>query len=141
MTATTKAPSIWLRLVAYYFKIGGVIFAVIAVLGLVSGFALDWAPGTTQAMPMPLAVAIVCAMAFALLAAGILLARRLRAGAVLGLVLTLYPVAFALVQRRTMTWLELALIVVPTIVLVSVWRELEWRHDSRDVSAPLTDQQ
>ncbi len=135
MTATTNAPSIWLRLVAFYFKTGGVIFAVIAVLGLVSGFALDWAPGTTQAMPMPLAVAIVCAMAVALLAAGILLARRLRAGAVLGLVLTLYPSAFALVQRRTMAWLELALIVVPTIVLVSVWRELEWRHGSKDVPA------
>ena len=134
MTATTNAPSIWLRLVAFYFKVGGVIFAVIAVLGLVSGFALDWAPGTTQAMPMPLTVAIVCAMAVALLATGILLARRLRAGAVLGLVLTLYPSAFALVQRRTMAWLELALIVVPTIVLVSVWREREWRHGSSDVS-------
>ena len=139
MTTKVKAPSIWLRLVAFYFKIGGVIFAVIAVLGLVSGFALDWAPGTTQAMPMPLTVAIVCAMAVSLLATGILLARRLRAGAVLGLVLTLYPSAFALVQRRTMDCRG-GIIAVPTIVLLSVCGSLNGgTFQGRE--PPLTDQQ
>ena len=135
MNANTKPSSIWLRLVAFYFKMGGVIFAVIAVLGLVSGFALDWAPGTTQGMPFPLAMVIVSTVAISLLATGILLGRRLRAGAVLGLVLTLYPLAFALIQRRSMAWLELGFIAVTTIVLIRVWRELEWRHGSGQIAS------
>ena len=141
MIAKTNPPSIWLRLVTFYFKAGGVLFVIIAALGFFSGLALDWAPGTTQGMSFPLLMAIIGAMAVSLLVTGILLGRRLRAGAVLGLVLTLYPLAFALIQRRAMGWLELGFTAVTAIVLLRVWRELEWRHGSKGVSAPLTDQQ
>ena len=127
MTANTNAPSIWLRIVAWYFKLGGIVFVFVAALGLISGLALHWPP-TTEGMPYPLAIVIVSATAVGLLATGILLARRLRAGAVLGLVLTLYPLVFALIQRRSVAWLDLGIMAVTAIVLLSVWRELEWRH-------------
>ena len=139
MTAKTNAPSIWLRIVAWYFKLGGIVFVFVAALGLFSGLALDWAPGTTPGMPMQLTVAIMSAMAVSLLATGILLGRRLRAGAVLGLVLTLYPLVFALIQRGSVGWLELGLMAVPTIALLRVWRELEWRHSSNTAAALPTD--
>ena len=135
MTANTNAPSIWLRIVAWYFKLGGIVFVFITVLGLISGLALHWVPmpeGMSVPMPegmsYPLALVIVSAMTVGLLATGILLARRLRAGAVLGLVLTLYPLVFALIQRRSVAWLDLGIMAVTAIVLLSVWRELEWRH-------------
>jgi hypothetical protein len=132
MTANTNAPSIWLRIVAWYFKLGGILFVFIAALGLISGLALHWPP-TTEGMPYPLAIVIVSATAVGLLATGILLARRLRAGAVLGLVFTLYPLAVALVQRWRVGWLDLGIMAVTVIVLLSVWRELEWRHSSDPV--------
>lgn len=135
MTAHTNPPSIWLRIIAWYFKIGGIVFVFIAVLGLISGVALHGAT-VTEGMPYQLAFVIVSTMAIGLLTTGILLARRLRAGAVLGLVLTLYPLVFALVQRRTVAWLDLGLMAVTAIVLLSVWRELEWRHGSNGVALP-----
>jgi hypothetical protein len=134
MIAKTNPPSIWLRIIAWYFKLGGILFIFIAVLGLISGVALHGA-AVTEGMPYQLAVVIVSTMAIGLLTTGILLARRLRAGAVLGLVLTLYPLVFALIQRRTMSWLELGGIAVTTFVLLSVWRELEWRRDATGVNA------
>ena len=140
MTANTNAPSIWLRLASFYFKLGGALFFGIAALGLISGMALPSVP-PTQGMPYPLAIVIVSAMGVSLLATGILLSRRLRAGAVLGLVLTLYPLAFALIQRRSMSWFELGITALTVIVLLMAWRELEWRHDSKSVGAPPTDQQ
>jgi len=124
---STNAPSIWLRIVAWYFKLGGIVFVFVAALGLISGLALHWPP-MAEGMSYPLVMVIVSAMAVALLATGILLARRLRAGAVLGLVLTLYPLVFALIQRRSLAWLDLGIMAVTAIVLLSVWRELEWHH-------------
>jgi len=135
MTTKIKPPSILLRLVAFYFKAGGVLFFIIAALGLFSGLALNWAPTTNQEMPYTFAMGIVLVMALALLVTGILLGRRLRAGAVLGLVLTLYPLVLSPIQHRSLGWPELVLTGVTTIVLLSVWRELEWRHDSL-VTAP-----
>lgn len=132
MTAKTNAPSIWLRIVAWYFKLGGIVFVFIAALGVISGLSIDW-PSMTEGTSYPLSLAIVSAMAVALLATGILLARRLRAGALLGLALTLYPLAFALIQRRSVAWLDLGIMAVTVIVLLSVWRELEWRHSSNSV--------
>ena len=129
---STNRSSIWLRIVAWYFKLGGIVFVFIAALGLIIGLAPDW-PSVTEGMSYPLSLAIVSAMAVALLATGILLARRLRAGALLGLVLTLYPLAFALIQRRSLAWLELGIMGGSVIVLMSVWRELEWRHSSDTV--------
>ena len=87
----------------------------------------------TEGMPYILTIVIVSAMAVGLLATGILLARRLRAGAVLGLVLTLYPLAFALIERRSVAWLDLGIMAVTVIVLVSVWRELGWRRSTDPV--------
>ncbi len=140
MTVKTNGSSIWLRIVAWYFKLGGILFVVIAALGLTSGLALRWSP-VTDGMSYPLALAIISAMAVGLLATGILLARRLRAGAVLGLVFTLYPLAFALIQRRSAAWLDLGIMAVTVIVLLSVWRELEWRRSSNTVRTSLTDHQ
>jgi hypothetical protein len=132
MTPKTNTPSIWLRIVAWYFKLGGIVFVFIAALGLISGLALHW-PSATEGMSYPLAMLVVSATAVGLLATGILLARRLRAGAVLGLVFTLYPLAIALIQRWRVGWLDLGIMAVTVIVLLSVWRELEWRHSSDPV--------
>ena len=132
MTPKTNTSSIWLRIVAWYFKLGGIVFVFVAALGLISGLALHWPP-VTDGVSYPLAMLIVSAMAVGLLATGILLARRLRAGAVLALVLTLYPLAFALIQRRSVAWLDLGIMAVTVTVLLSVWRELEWRHSSDPV--------
>jgi uncharacterized membrane protein len=132
MTATPMTPSIWLRLASFYFMLGGALFLGIAALGLISGLALP-SPPMSEGMPYPLAIVIVCAMAVALLATGVLLRRRLRAGAVLGLVLTLYPLAFALIQRHSLSWFELGIMALTVIVLVKAWPELE-RHGSDSVS-------
>ena len=135
MTAKTRYPSIWLRLVAFYFKAGGVLLVILAVLGLFTGLPLRWAPTTTRDMPYTFAIGSLLVMAVALLATGILLGRRLRAGGVLGLGLTLYPLVLALFQGRNVRWPELGFTAVMAIALVSVWRELEWRHGSSVVHA------
>jgi hypothetical protein len=135
MTAKTRYPSIWLRLVAFYFKAGGVLLVILAVLGLFTGLALRWAPTTTRDMPYTFAIGSLLVMAVALLATGILLGRRLRAGGVLGLGVTLYPLVLALFQGRSVGWPELGFTAVMAIALVSIWRELEWRHGSSAVRA------
>jgi hypothetical protein len=49
-------------------------------------------------------------------------------GALLGLGLTLYPFAFAIRDRRSLTLLELGIAAVTVVALLIVWRELEWRR-------------
>jgi hypothetical protein len=114
-----------LKVTAWYFKLGGILFAFMAVSGLVSGAALHW-PSSTEGMPYPQAMLIVSAAAVALLATGILLARRSRIGGVLALGLTLYPFAFAIWDRRSVTLLELGIAAVTVVALLLIWRELEW---------------
>ena len=74
---------------------------------------------------------IVSAASVALLATGILLARRSRIGGVLALGLTLYPFAFTIWGRRSVTLLELGIAAVTVAAVLLVWRELEWPRDSR----------
>ena len=77
---------------------------------------------------VPLALISVSAMSIALLATGILLARRSRIGGLLGLGLTLYPFAFAIGERRSVASLELGVAGLTVVALLIVWGELECKH-------------
>ena len=140
MTATTTTssqqvdlkshrPSTLLRIIAWYFKLGGIVFAFMAISGLISGVALQWtsSPG---GLSYPLALIIVSAMSIALLTTGVLLARRSRIGGLLGLGLTLYPFAFAISERRSVPLLDFVVAGVTVIALLIVWRELDWHRNA-----------
>ena len=118
-----------LRVIAWYFKLGGIIFAFVAVSGLIGGVALHW-PASTSNMPYRQALLIVSAASVSLFVTGILLARRLRIGGILGFGLTLYPFAFDIWNRRLPTPVDLAVAAVTVVALLLVWRELEWRTTS-----------
>jgi len=122
-------PSTLLRITAWYFKLGGIVFAFITVSGLISGVALQ-RPSSTNGLPYPLALVILSATSVVLFITGILLARRSRIGAVLGLGLTLSPIAFAIADRRNLTLLELGMAGVTVLALLLIWRELEWPRSS-----------
>jgi len=68
-----QRPSPLLRVTAWYFKLGGILFAFVAVSGLISGIVLHL-PSSTEGMPYAQAMLIVSAASVALLATGILLA-------------------------------------------------------------------
>ena len=125
-----QRPSPLLRVTTWYFKLGGILFAFVAVSGLISGIVLHL-PSSTEGMPYAQAMLIVSAASVALLATGILLARRSRIGGVLALGLTLYPFAFTIWGRRSVTLLELGIAAVTVAAVLLVWRELEWPRDSR----------
>jgi hypothetical protein len=127
VTPKIGGPSIWLRIVAFYFLAGGVLFFIIAMVGVLGGLALNWVPTTTPGLSYAASIGLLSAMAVALFVTGILLRRRLKSGAVLGLVLTLYPLALALVQHQSVDWRDLFVMALTTLVLLSVWRELERR--------------
>jgi hypothetical protein len=122
-------PSTLLRITAWYFKLGGIVFAFMAVSGLISGVALQW-PSSADGLSYPLALISIFAMSVALLATGVLLARRSRIGGLLGLGLTLYPFAFAISERRSVPLLELGVAGVTVVALLIVWRELEWHGNA-----------
>jgi len=100
-----------------------------AVSGLISGVALQW-PSSADGLSYPLALISIFAMSVALLATGVLLARRSRIGGLLGLGLTLYPFAFAISERRSVPLLELGVAGVTVVALLIVWRELEWHGNA-----------
>jgi hypothetical protein len=118
-----------LRVTAWYFKLGGILFAFMAISGLVGGIALQW-PSSTEGMPYLPAMLIVSVGSVALLATGTLLARRSRIGGVLALVLTLYPFAFAIWDRKSVTLLEIGIAAVTLVAVLLIWRELEWPRNS-----------
>ena len=121
-------PSMLLRIIAWSFKLGGIVFAFMTASGLISGVALHW-PSSPDGLSYPLALISVSAMSIALLATGILLARRSRVGGLLGLGLTLYPFAFAIGERRSVASLDLGVAGL-TVVALIVWRELEWHPNA-----------
>jgi hypothetical protein len=112
----------WLRLIAWFFKLGGFLFAVMALLALVA-FVLDQSPspGNPSYVVMLLSFS---AMAGALLLTGVLLARRARAGALMALIVTLYPLAFVLTGRRPFSWLDVIVTLVTVAVIASIWPQL-----------------
>ncbi len=118
------ASSALLRVIVWYFKIGGIIFAVMLVFGLI-GAVLGWA-SPPNGLAYPVAFVVVLSTAAALFATGILLARRSKVGALLGLVLTLYPFAFALWYHTAPRVVDLAVAAVTVAGLLFVWRELDW---------------
>jgi signal transduction histidine kinase len=118
--------SIRLMFVSWWFKIGGIIFALITLSGIaafVVGTSISDGP-----RPQTAALFIVAGMTIALYATGRMLAHHDRRGAVLGLVLTLYPFVFAPFTNAPMDSIDIAVSAVTVILLLSVWPELTWRR-------------
>src|SRR5690349_2448542 len=113
---------LWLRFVAWIFKLGGALFVVIGVLSLV-GIMTGSAP-PQDSPPQWVLLLLVLAMAVALIATGVLLARRSRVGAILGLLLTLYPTLFIFAGRRPFEWSDAIVDVITIVVIVSIWPQL-----------------
>lgn len=113
---------------AWFFKIGGFIFAVTALFALL-GKSLHLAPVSTESKDT-VALVVVGVAAIALLVTGVLLARRARAGAILALVLNLYPLAFVLAGQRAITWFDVIFAAGTVIVVFTIWPELRNRTRS-----------
>ena len=113
---------IWLRVIAWFFKLGGFLFALMALSTLVAlGFD---APASAAEPSSGVMLLLFCVMAGALIATGILLARRARAGAILAVILSLYPLVFVLIGKRPLSWLDIASSVITVAVIASIWPEL-----------------
>lgn len=122
----SSQPSRWLRLIAWFFKLGGLLFALGALFAL-AGLILDLpsAPGNPS---HALTLFVLSSVAGALLTTGFLLAKRARAGAFMALGLALYPWAFVLAGVRTFSWLDIIYTVVTSAVIASIWPQLSSRH-------------
>jgi hypothetical protein len=118
----SSGPSMWLRLIAWLFKLSGFLFAVMAVLALV-GFVLGVSPSSGNPS-FAVTLLILSATAGALLLTGVLLARRARAGAVMALIVTLYPLAFVLTGRRPFSWVDVVVTFVTIAAIASIWPQL-----------------
>jgi hypothetical protein len=110
---------------AWFFKIGGFIFAFAAVFAFV-GKLLDFPPVATPSADT-IALVVLATAAIALSATGILLARRARAGAILALVLNLYPLAFILAGQREIAWFDVVTAAATVAVVWIIWPELRDR--------------
>ena len=123
MQATVSSgPLMWLRLIAWFYKLGGFLFFVMAVLALVA-----YAAGVQPSSGDPsfgVTLLSLSAMSAALLLTGILLARRSRAGAVMALILSLYPWAFVLTGQRPVHWTDVVITVVTVTVIERIWPQL-----------------
>jgi hypothetical protein len=115
--------SIRLMFVSWWFKVGGIIFAVVTLTMLVATLVSSVSDGPR---PEPLAIVIVGAMTIALLAAGRMLAHHQRRGAVLGLLLTLQPFCLPPFTSAAIDPVDIAISAVTVILLISVWGELSW---------------
>jgi hypothetical protein len=122
----SRSRTIVLIATAWFFKIGGFIFAFAAVFALV-GKVLDLPPVSTPSADT-IALVVLAIAAIALLATGILLARRQRAGAILALVLNLYPLAFILAGRRAIAWFDVVTAAATVAVVWLIWPELRDRR-------------
>jgi len=126
--ALSSGASIWLRVIAWIFKLSGSLFAFVAVFALIPLMS-----GWTASADSPgyaLSFVLSMAMAGALFATGVLLARRERAGGLLALALTLYPLAFVLAGQRPLTRYDVIVTVVTVAVIVSIWPQLSSRRRS-----------
>jgi len=112
----------WLRLIAWFYKLGGFLFFVMAVLALVA-YAADVQPSTGNPS-FGVTLLSLSAMSAALLLTGVLLARRSRAGAVMALILSLYPWAFVLTGQRPVHWTDVVVTVVTVAVIERIWPQL-----------------
>ena len=118
---------ILLRVVSWIFKLSGGLFAVILLFmlwGGASGFPTgraDFSYGQT--------IVLLVVMSAALVLTGVLLARRARAGAVLALILNLYPWVFILRGSRPVAWYDFITTVITVAVIAIVWPELSPQSD------------
>jgi ABC-type transport system involved in cytochrome c biogenesis permease component len=118
----SSGPSMWLRLIAWFYKLGGFLFFVMAVLALV-GYAAGMRPSSGDTS-FGVALLSLSAMSAALLLTGVLLARRSRAGALMALILSLYPWAFVLTGQRPVHWTDVVITVVTVTVIERIWPQL-----------------
>ena len=129
MQATVSSgPLMWLRLIAWFYKLGSFLFFVMAVLALVA-----YAAGVQPSSGNPsfgMTLLSLSAMSAALLLTGVLLARRSRAGAVMALILSLYPWAFVLTGQRPVHWTDVVVTVVTIAVIERIWPQLSPRRAS-----------
>jgi hypothetical protein len=125
----SSTASLWLRLVAWFFKLGSALFALMALLGF-AGLIVGLPENSSYSAA--LSVLILFAFAICLLAAGVLLARRSRLGAILALLLNTYPIAFVLTGVRRFEWYDVVVPLLTIAVLISIWPQLSW-HRSRIV--------
>ncbi len=117
-----------LMFVSWWFKLGGIIFAIItltAISAFVVGSSISDGP-----RPQRLAIFILAAMTIALYITGQMLAHHQRQGAVFGLVLTLYPFLFTPFTHAPLDRIDIAISAVTVILLISVWRELSWSRST-----------
>ena len=124
----SSGPLMWLRLIAWFYKLGGFLFFVMAVLAL-----MPYAAGVQGSSGNPsfgMTFLSLSAMSAALLLTGILLARRSRAGAVMALILSLYPWAFVLTGQRPVHWTDVVITVVTVTVIERIWPQLSPRRAS-----------
>ena len=124
----SSGPLMWLRLIAWFYKLGGFLFFVMAVLAL-----MPYAAGVQALSGNPsfgMTFLSLSAMSAALLLTGILLARRSRAGAVMALILSLYPWAVVLTGQRPVHWTDVVVTVVTIAVIERIWPQLSPRRAS-----------
>jgi hypothetical protein len=117
--------------VAWLFKLGGIIFGIMAVTVLiVLLLGLDTPDGPKVQIATLL---IVTAMGVALFAAGRMMAHHDRRGAIIGLALTLYPVILAPFTDASMDRFDMVVTAVIALLVLSVWRDLAWHGTPRAV--------
>ena len=123
--------SIRLMFVAWLFKLGGIIFGIMAATVLiVLLLGLDTPDGPKVQIATLL---IVTAMGVALFAAGRMMAHHDRRGAIIGLGLTLYPVILAPLTDASMDRFDMVVTAVIALLILSVWRDLAWHGTQRAV--------
>ncbi len=133
MTTATRstlssARLIWLRVVSWIYKLAGGLF-VLMLLATLWGGASGF-PKPEGGPSYPVTIVLLCVMAIALLLTGVLLARRARAGAVLALILSLYPWVPVLLGSRQFVWPDVITTVIIIAVIASIWPELSPRTET-----------
>ena len=114
--------TVLLRIVSWLFKLGGLLFALMAVFMTV-GNAMGMTPPagyTSYRFP----VLLLAAFAIALFGIGVLLARHSRVGGVLALAINLYPTMFILAGQRPFAWTDAVVAIVTVVVIASIWPQL-----------------
>jgi hypothetical protein len=130
MTAQTEispssASALLLRLVSWLFKLGGSLFVLMALFSL-APVAMRL-PHNPDEPSYWVTFVIAAAFGIALIGIGMLLARRSRIGALLALVINLYPLAFVLSGERPLHWTDVVISLSTIAVIASVWPLLSWQ--------------
>ena len=126
--AVSSGPLMWLRLIAWFYKLGGFLFFVMAVLAL-QAYRAGVRPSSGHPW-LGVTLLRLSAMSAALLLTGVLLARRSRAGAVMALILSLYPWGLVLTGQRPVHWTDVVVTVVTIAVIERIWPQLSPRRAS-----------